>query len=196
MCLSPTKGFDSESTVLTCFSILFALSSINTADAGPKRPLTFLVDTRLSEGPVENFTDLAVDPFKVAGLLNPIAPPASPAPVLNASPTTDGEPEAAVESAAIVAQTPAATKGDLLIPNERSYSAKVAVNGLVIGMLGPYTDGALHNISSGDYSVSFTHTSGYTYTETISTTQITGPIIPGGRGAAVALPNNASKDAE
>lgn len=181
--------------MLTCFSILFALSSTGTAEAGPKRPLTFLVDDRLSEGPVENFTDLAVDPFKVASLLSPIEPPPTPAPTAPAEAQPDSAPEEA-PAPSTAPPPPAPAKGDLLIPNERSYSATVAVNGLVVGMLGPYTDGALHNLAAGTYTVSFTHTTGYTYTETISTTQITDPLIPGGRGAAAALPNAASEDAK
>ena len=80
-------------------------------------------------------------------------------------------------------------KGDLLIPNERSYTATVAVNDTVVGDLGPYTAGAIHNVPSGTYTVSFTHTSGYTYVEMVTTTQISGAIVPGGRGAAIALPN-------
>ena len=171
--------------MLTCFSVLFALGMVGEADAGPKRPLTFVVDTRLSEGPVENFTDLAVDPYKVASLLSPAVEPAQPAseaPVEGEQVTEEDSTEAAAPA------PPPPTKGDLLIENERSYSATVAVNGTVIGMLGPYTDGALHNLKSGTYSVSFTHTSGYTYTESVDTTQLDGPIVPGGRGAAVALP--------
>lgn len=183
MCPSPTQGFELESTVLTCLSVLFALGAVGDADAGPKRPLTFVVDTRLSEGPAENFTDLAVDPYKLSTLLKPTAPAATePA----AEPTEEGTKPT---------PTPPA-KGDLLIENERSYSATIAVNGTVIGMLGPYTDGALHNLKAGTYSVSFSHTTGYTYTEAIETTQLTGPLIPGGRGAAVALPNKGDEAKE
>ena len=182
--------------MLTCFSILFALSSIGPAEAGPKRPLTFLVDDRLSEGPVENFTDLAVDPFKVASLLSPIEPPPAPAPVAPAEAVSTATPDGEPAPSLAPPPPPTPATGDLLIPNERSYSATVAVNGLVVGMLGPYTDGALHNLASGTYTVSFTHTSGYTYTETIATTQITGPLIPGGRGAAAALPSAAPEDAK
>lgn len=180
---SPTQGFELESTVLTCLSVLFALGAVGDADAGPKRPLTFVVDTRLSEGPAENFTDLAVDPYKLATLLKPTAP-AVTAPA--AVPAEDG-----------AGPAPAApAKGDLLIENERSYSATIAVNGTVIGMLGPYTDGALHNLKAGTYTVSFSHTTGYTYTESIETTQLTGPLVPGGRGAAVVLPNKGAETKE
>ena len=49
-----------------------------TADVAPMRPVTFVVDTRLSEGPVENFTDLAVDPYKLVAILKPSAPPSTP----------------------------------------------------------------------------------------------------------------------
>ena len=201
---SPTQGHDSESTVLTCFSVLFALGPIHSAEAGPSaeaapmRPVTFVVDTRLSEGPVENFTDLAVDPYKLVAMLKPKTPASaalkSPTPAESDDGFDDAvelnpeEPKAATaipETAPIIQSE----KGDLLIPNERSYTATVAVNDTVIGALGPYTAGAIHNVPSGTYAVSFTHTSGYTYVEMVTTTQITGAIVPGGRGAAVALPN-------
>ena len=208
MGLSPTQGHDSESTVLTCFSILFALGPINSADAAPMRPVTFVVDTRLSEGPVENFTDLAVDPYKLVTMLQPTEPagtlaktaqpvdfsdenaagPLDLAPLaapLNPTGDASNDPSAVPATAPIVPNG----KGDLLIPNERSYTATVAVNDTVVGDLGPYTAGAIHNIPSGTYTVSFTHTSGYTYIEKVTTTQLSGAIVPGGRGAAVVLPN-------
>ena len=57
--------------------------------------------------------------------------------------------------------TTADTTGSLLIENEHSYEATVAVNGTVIGTLGPYTDAAIHGLKTGLYDVRFTHTSGY-----------------------------------
>ena len=190
--------------MLTCFSILFALGPIHSANAGtsaeaaPMRPVTFVVDTRLSEGPVENFTDLAVDPYKLVAMLKPSKPapvetkPLAPAERDDGSDNAvDLNPEAPEAANAVPKTAPIvpSEKGDLLIPNERSYTATVAVNDTVVGALGPYTAGAIHNVPSGTYAVSFTHTSGYTYVEMVTTTQITGAIVPGGRGAAVALPN-------
>ena len=53
--------------------VIFLLSLAAPVEAGPpKRPVTFVVDTRLSEGPTENFTDLYVDPFKLVDMLNPL----------------------------------------------------------------------------------------------------------------------------
>jgi hypothetical protein len=178
--------------VLTCFSALFALAAIGSADATtPMRPVTFVVDTRMSEGPTENFTELAVDPYKLAQLLAPVSPLTVPEPVA-AEAETDSDADALTEAVEAPAMAPA-TVGpqDLLISNEHSYSATVAVNGTVIGMLGPYTHGAIHNITPGTYTVSFSHSSGYQYTHSVQTSEIDGPIVPGGNGAAIVLPKKA-----
>ena len=58
--------------MMTVFSALLALGISSTANAGPKRPLTFVVDTRLSEGPAENFSNLLVNPNRLAGHLKPL----------------------------------------------------------------------------------------------------------------------------
>ena len=58
--------------MLTISTTVFLLSFSTAVEAGPKRPVTFVVDTRLSEGPAENFTDLYVDPLKISDLLKPL----------------------------------------------------------------------------------------------------------------------------
>ena len=58
--------------MMTVFSALLALGISSAANAGPKRPLTFVVDTRLSEGPAENFSSLLVNPNRLAGHLKPL----------------------------------------------------------------------------------------------------------------------------
>jgi len=58
--------------VLTISSVVFVLGLAAPVQAGPKRPITFVVDTRLSEGPAENFTELYVDPYKLAAMLQPL----------------------------------------------------------------------------------------------------------------------------
>ncbi len=83
-----------------------------------------------------------------------------------------------------------AEPGSLLIENNHSYTAEVAVNGTRIGTVGPYTDAAIHGLAGGLYDVRFTHTSGYSYFEAVRTSKIDRPIVPGGKGAAVVLPNN------
>lgn len=178
--------------MLTCFSALFALAAVGSADATtPMRPVTFVVDTRMSEGPTENFTELAVDPYKLAALLTPVSPLTAPEPVATEA-ETGSESDALTEAVEAPAVAPAPVgPQDLLISNEHSYSATVMVNGTLIGMLGPYTHGAIHNITPGTYTVSFSHSSGYQYTHSVQTSEIDGPIVPGGNGAAIVLPKKA-----
>ncbi len=280
--------------MMTVFSTLIALSIGATAHAGPKRPLTFVVDTRLSEGPAENFSSLLVNPNRLAAHLKPLdsaeglvpkatvtenqisindriffAPGAasirpSSHTILDRVAATlidrpdieevsiqghtarsqsgdvnlalsvqrakavvdylvsegvsrdrissigfgqtrpDGDTDNRVEfviekwaknraKPAAVSTAPdsskATTTGSLLIENEHSYQATVAVNGTVIGVVGPYTDAALHGLKTGLYDVRFTHTSGYSYLKAVRTSTVESPIVPGGAGAAVVLPN-------
>ena len=58
--------------MLTISPVIFLLSLAAPVEAGPKRPVTFVVDTRLSEGPAENFTELYVDPYKLTEMLSPL----------------------------------------------------------------------------------------------------------------------------
>lgn len=290
--------------MLTISSVVFVLGLAVPVQAAPKRPITFVVDTRLSEGPAENFTELYVDPGKLGNMLQPldnadrlrpqatitddqiaindriffapgsngIRPSSYPildkvAQVLLLRPDieevsiqghtardpngdvnlamsvrrskavvdylvtkgvalerissigfgqtrseTEGETnrvEFVIEKwsddrlASEITKAPDARKtdvpGSILIENRHSYSAEVAVNGTRVGMLGPYTDAAIHGLDGGLYDVRFTHTSGYSYFEAIRTTRIDAPIVPGGKPAAAVLLNHgqpASQSAE
>lgn len=273
---------------------ILALSLSNFADAA-KRPTTFVVDTRLSEGPAENFSELFVDSYKLSGLLKPldanqsIAPRAtvtndriaindriffapgsndirpSSFPILDqvantlvsrpdieevsiqghAARNANGDVNLALSvrqakavvdylvskgvnekriasigfgqsrpmgesdgndrvefviekwskkrapsaSAPIVPNTKSNGTGSLLIENDRSYEAEVAVNGTVIGIVGPYTDAVIHGLKEGLYDLRFTHTTGYSYYNAVRTSVVNSPIVPGGKGAAAVLPN-------
>jgi outer membrane protein OmpA-like peptidoglycan-associated protein len=289
--------------VLTVFSAVLAFSITADAVAGPMRPTTFVVDTRLSEGPVENFSALLVNPNKLAAHLKPLdsaeglVPKAtvtddqiaindriffapgtngirpSSFPILDrvaftliarpdieeisiqghAARNPNGDVNLALSvqrSKAVVdylvtkgvnasritsigfgqtrpeedsesrvefviekwgnnrlssdARPPAdASKGEgtgsLLISNDHSYEATVAVNGTVVGTVGPYTHAALHGLKSGLYDVRFSHTSGYSYFQAVRTGKVDSPIVPGGAPAATVLKNGglpAAKAAE
>ena len=161
------------------------------------RPTTFVADPRLSEGPTENFTNLAINPFKLAAMLQPVVTVGSTGPTPPASVTDDALVAAAAEMLTGAVQTPPAvaeavsqpTGTTLLIANDRSYTAQVAVNGTLVGDLGPYTDGAIYGLKVGKYDVRLSHTTGYSYTTRMSTTVVERPIVPGGAGAVVVLPN-------
>ena len=179
--------------MLTSFTVLFALGFAPEAHATPMRPTTFVANPGLSEGPAENFVNLAVDPYKLSAMLQPVASTAgsAPAPTAEMSEALTAAASAELNVVEAVAPTPPAqaTGTTLVIPNDRSYTAQVAVNGTMIGDIGPYTDGAIHGLKSGAYEVRFTHTTGYSYTAQVSTTTVEGPIVPGGAGAVVVLPN-------
>lgn len=278
-------------TVLTA---LVALGINAVAHAGPKRPVTFVADTRLSEGPAENFSSLLVNPNRLADHLKPLdsaeglVPKAtvtedqiaindriffatgassirpsshkildrvaaalidrpdieevsiqghtarSPNGDVNLALSVqrakavvdylvskgvnrkrissigfgqtrpDGDSDNRVEfviekwaadrlptaeAPEIPDATQDTTKGSLVIENDRSYEATVAVNGTVIGTVGPYTDAALHGLQTGLYDVRFTHTTGYSYMQAVRTSDIESPIVPGGAPATAVLPN-------
>ncbi len=278
--------------MLTVFSAVLALGMATPAHAGAKRPITFVVDTRLSEGPAENFSQLLVNPNKLARHLKPLdsvdglVPKAtvtedqiaindriffapgvktirpSSHPILNRvaatliarpdieeisiqghaarNPNGDVNLALSVQRAKQVVdylvakgvkrdrissigfgQTrskdedsrvefviekwgkkrlpnaeiaePDVSKGpstgSLLIENEHSYEATIAVNGTVIGTVGPYTDAALHGLKTGLYDVRFSHTSGYSYFKAVRTGKVESPIVPGGEPAASTLKN-------
>jgi len=154
------------------------------------RPTTFVADSRLSEGPTENFTNLAINPFKLAAMLQPVVTVASAGPAQPADVADDAVAAAAGEMLGEAVQAVSQPTGtSLLIANDRSYTAQVAVNGTLIGDLGPYTDGAIYNLKAGKYDVRLSHTTGYSYTTQVSTTVVERPIVPGGAGAVVVLPN-------
>ncbi len=56
-------------------------------------------------------------------------------------------------------------------------------------VVGPYTDAALHGLSSGVYDVAITHPTGYTRYNAQRTQPRSGPIVPGGARAVQSLPN-------
>lgn len=279
--------------MLTVFSAVLAFSFSTEAAAGAMRPTTFVVDTRLSEGPVENFYELAVNPNKLAMHLKPLdtadglVPKAtvtdeqiaindriffapgvggirpSSFPILDRvaaklierpdieevsiqghtarNPSGDinlalsvqrskavvdylvskgvnrerissigfGQTRSAGEDGnrvefviekwsknrmATAAQTSLDTSqddstGSLLIANEHSYEATVAINGTVVGKVGPYTAAAIHGLKTGLYDVRFSHTTGYSYFKAVRTSIVESPIVPGGAPAAVVLKN-------
>ena len=179
--------------MLTSFTVLFALGFAPEAQATSMRPTTFVANPGLSEGPAENFKNLAVDPYKLAAMLQPVAIATDSAP----PPTTSTDAALIDAAAAEVGETvedapapaPQATGTTLVIRNDRSYTAQVAVNGTLIGDVEPYTDGAIHGLKSGTYDVRFSHTTGYSYTTQVLTTTLDGPIVPGGAAAVEVLPN-------
>ncbi len=79
--------------------------------------------------------------------------------------------------------------GTLIISNDAQTSAIVSVNGTKIGVVGPYTDAALHGLSSGVYDVAITHPTGYTRYNAQRTQPRSEPIVPGGARAVQSLPN-------
>jgi outer membrane protein OmpA-like peptidoglycan-associated protein len=279
--------------MLTVFSVVLAFSISTEAIAAPLRPVTFVVDTRLSEGPIENFNLLLVNPKKLAAFLRPldsvdglipratvsedqiaindriffalgadgIRPSSFPildrvASTLIARPDIEEisiqghaarNPNGDVNLALSVQRAKAVVDylvekgvdrgrigsigfgqtrpdakdvgrvefvierwskqrletaahvmpdashgpgtGSLLIENDRSYEATVAINGTVVGTVGPYTNAAVHGLKTGLYDIRFSHSTGYSYFRAVRTSEVNSPIVPGGARAASVLKN-------
>jgi outer membrane protein OmpA-like peptidoglycan-associated protein len=77
----------------------------------------------------------------------------------------------------------------LEIANDHQIFADITVNGQKVGEVGPSTVAAIHGLSPGLYDVGFTHPTGYAYYRAIRTSKMSGPLVPGGKGAANILPN-------
>ena len=134
----------------------------DTMDASlPSRPTTYVVDDRLTEGTVENFRDLYVDPSALGKSLEPTR-------ALKGKP---GEGESA----------------SLPIINLSSSYADVTINGKSVGRIGPLTNGAIHDVKSGVYEVGFKIQNGYVLTKQVETVSLDKPLVPGGEGARASL---------
>lgn len=92
-------------------------------------------------------------------------------------PPAEGLRDLAVDdaSAFLRALTPTAAaedasgKGNLILINRSSGWADIQVNGQELGVLGPLAFATLHGLKAGQYEISYTLTTGYTWTETLST---------------------------
>lgn len=122
----------------------------------PPRPTTFVVDDKVSEGRIENFRALYVDPEALASGLRPSQAGA------------------------------ADRRLSLPIHNEFSSTAEISVEGQRVGLIAPLSNGAIHDLPAGTYAVSFRLENGYVETRAVRTVAIAGPIVPGGRPAQAA----------
>lgn len=134
----------------------------DTMDASlPSRPTTYVVDDHLTEGAVENFRELYVDPAALGKQLEPTSPLKG------------------------LAKAKAGTS--LPIINLSSSYADVTINGTSVGRIGPLTNGAIHDVKSGVYEVGFKLQNGYVLTKKVETVSLDKPLVPGGEGARASL---------
>ena len=124
----------------------------------PLRPTTFPVNDGITDGAIENFRELYLDPATSIA-------------------TAFSKKKQANED----------TLTDLPIDNRSTVWTEVEVNGVRVGLLDPLTVAVIHGVPPGDYTVSFTHRHGYKETRTISTRLVEGTIIPGGKSATISL---------
>ncbi len=157
------------SVLLVASSAAFAGEIVNDASL-PSRPTTYVVDDLLTNGAIENFRELYVDPV---GLSKQLAPSSMPKTVT-------------VEGAPGVGPSLKPT-GSLPVVNLASSYAEVEVNGTKVGVIGPLTNGAIHGVKTGEYSVKFTLQNGYSVTKVVMTQTLDKPIVPGGEGARASL---------
>lgn len=155
--------------LLVASSAAFAGEIIHDASL-PSRPTTYVVDDRITNGPIENFRELYVDPIGLAKKLSPKSMPKVPP----------------VEGAPGVGPSMKPT-GSLPVINLSSSYAEVEVNGTKVGVIGPLTNGAIHGVKSGEYSVKFTLQNGYAVSKVVMTQPLDKPLVPGGEGARASL---------
>jgi hypothetical protein len=163
--------------VLSTLPLLIVLGAAQ-ASSTALRPEVFPVNPALTWLGIENFRKLYVDPATFAKTLTPTALPQLPA-TIRLEGLSDGP---AISTGPSFPPTAA-----LVLPNERNGWAEVAVNGTRVGVIGPLTVGAIHNVKSGTYSVTMTYADGFTDALSLSTSHLEGPLVPGGPGARVAL---------
>ncbi|MCK6507976.1 OmpA family protein [Myxococcota bacterium] len=134
------------------------------------RPDTFVVDTRLSTGPVENLTKLYVDAASFVQGLMPKAPLPSPVP------------------AGTTATAPSFPgTGHLLLLNEHLDEAVLSVNGTKVGEVHALTHAIIHDVKSGCYEIGWALNDDYEYTTQACTVASVRPAFPGGPASAAWL---------
>jgi len=128
------------------------------------RPDTFVVDTRLSQGAVENMTRLYVDADAFVAALKPSAP----APVATGTGAR-------------------ALTGHLHLVNRHMDEAVVKVNGTSVGHVHALTEAAVRGAPIGCYDVSWEYRDDYVATEQVCTVDELRTASPGGPAAAMYL---------
>ncbi len=104
-------------------------------------PYDYEANTTWTQPPVEGFRELAVDDAE--SFLRALAP--------------------------VAASEGAQGKGNLVLTNHSSGWASVQVNGQQLGVMGPLAFATLHGLKAGAYEVTYTLTTGYTWSENVST---------------------------
>ena len=145
-------------TTLLLLTILQAQAQSQADATLPTRPTTFMVDDRLSEGVVENFREIYLNPEGVGEQLSPASK--------------------ADQSAATAV---------LPIMNDTSSWAEVVVGDVKVGVIGPLTNGAIRNVQPGTYEVKMTIMTGYSFSRKIQTVGELPLLSPGGESARPAL---------
>lgn len=149
-----------------------ASDQVHSTDSGiVMRPDTYVVDTRLSTGSLENLTKVYVDADAFIRGLMPKAPPLTPKP-----------PEGSLSTAPSFPPT-----GHLVLNNERMDASVVAVNGTEIGEVHALTEAVLHGVKSGCYEVAWSYRDDSRHTEQVCSVAAVRAPNPGGPSAAIYL---------
>ena len=177
-------------TTLLLLTILQAQAQSQADATLPTRPTTFMVDDRLSEGVVENFREVYLNPNGLDTQLSPVSQ-ADVTPVSTADVPTDenqDKDESTSDSAEKTTPTAAASPTAVLpIMNDTSSWAEVVVGDVKVGVIGPLTNGAIRNVQPGIYEVEMTIMTGYSFSRKIQTVDELPLLSPGGESARPAL---------
>lgn len=150
-------------------------------------PYDYETNSTWSQGPVEGLRELYTDPQAFVRALIPAAPlgPHGELPPLITYPTPVQPPPdnlpAPAESQAQPGPPPVVTTrpipgpgpmvpahANLVLVNRASGWAEIAINGQRLGVLGPLARATLLGVRTGQYDVSYTLSTGYSWTERVS----------------------------
>lgn len=133
-------------------------------DAHPTRPsrtTTFVLDTTMSTGELENFREIWVSPKRLPESLEPV-----------------GQDPALAEAWGGEAAT------SLPIRNSRTSYATVSINGVKVGVVDALTNAAVHGVAPGLYEIHAVWQNGYEETTTVATRVVDTPLTPGSEAGA------------
>lgn len=127
----------------------------------PSRTTTFVLDTTMSTGSMENFREIWVSPKRLPESLAPV-----------------GQDAALAEAWGGEAAT------SLPVRNTRTSYATVSINGVKVGVVDALTNAAVHGVAPGLYEIHAVWQNGYEETRTVATRVVDEPLTPGSEAGA------------
>jgi outer membrane protein OmpA-like peptidoglycan-associated protein len=127
----------------------------------PSRTTTFVLDTTMSTGSMENFREIWVSPKRLPETLAPVGQDAALAEAWGSEGATS-----------------------LPVRNTRTSYATVSINGVKVGVVDALTNAAVHGVAPGLYEIHAVWQNGYEETRTVATRVVDEPLTPGSEAGA------------